>query len=156
MKRSRRTVLVSVLVLVLLMLLALGPATMAKAVGAISSEFYGTTADGQDVFEYTLTNAGKRPMEVKIITFGGIITSIKVPDGKGNAENVALGFDNLQDYETKNPYFGSITGRYANRIANGRFMIDGTTYCLDINNDPNSLHGGFFGFDKKVWTVTKS
>jgi aldose 1-epimerase len=95
-------------------------------------------------------------MEVKIITYGGIITSIKVPDQKGHLENVALGFDNLGDYETKNPYFGCITGRYANRIALGRFDLDGTTFCLDINNDPNSLHGGFVGFDKKVWEVTKA
>jgi aldose 1-epimerase len=156
MKPSRRTVLINVLVLVPLMLLALGPATAAKGGGTISSEFYGTTAGGQDVYEYTLTNAGKKSMEVKIITYGGIITSIEVPDKWGNIKNVALGFDNLQDYETKNPYFGCITGRYANRIANGRFTLDGVTYCLDINNDPNSLHGGFVGFDKKVWEVTRA
>ncbi|OGO37557.1 MAG: galactose mutarotase [Chloroflexi bacterium RBG_16_57_11] len=138
------------------MLLAIGPATEAKSLGKITSEFYGTTVGGQDVYEYTLTNASKRPMEVKIITFGGIITSIMVPDKSGKRENVALGFDNLQDYETKNPYFGTITGRYANRIANGRFVLDGVTYCLDINNPPNSLHGGFVGFDKKVWEVTEA
>jgi aldose 1-epimerase len=138
------------------MLLAIGPATQAKSLGQVTSEFYGTTAGGQDVYEYTLTNAGKRPVEVKIITFGGIITSIVMPDKSGKRENVALGFDNLQDYETKNPYFGTITGRYANRIANGRFVLDGVTYCLDINNPPNSLHGGFVGFDKKVWEVAKA
>jgi aldose 1-epimerase len=154
MKPLLLTVLISVLVLSLL--LAFGPATEAKGLGKISSQFYGTMADGQDVYEYTLTNAGKRPMEVKIITYGGIITSIKVPDKWGKMENVALGFNNLQDYETKNPYFGCITGRYANRIANARFTIDGITYCLDANNGPNSLHGGFVGFDKKVWEVTKA
>ncbi len=156
MKLSRRSILINLLVLVPLTLFALGPATAAKSEGTISWEFYGTTADAQDVFEYTLTNANKRPIEVKIITFGGIITSIEVPDKWGNFENVALGFDNLNDYETKNPYFGTITGRYANRIANGRFTLDGVTYCLDINNDPNSLHGGFAGFDKKVWEVTRA
>jgi aldose 1-epimerase len=156
MKPSRRTILINLLVLVPLMLFALGQATAAEDVGTISSELYGTTADGQDVYEYTLTNAAKYPMEVKIITYGGIITSIKVPDKWGNMANVALGFDNLGDYETKNPYFGCITGRYANRIADGRFTLDGVTYCLDINNDPNSLHGGFVGFDKKVWDVTKA
>jgi aldose 1-epimerase len=149
----------------LLMLLALGPAIAAKGTGTISAASFGTTQDGQDVYEYTLTNAEfnkhddilkKKGMEVKIITYGGIITSIKVPDKWGNWENVALGFDNLEDYETKNPYFGCITGRYANRIALGKFTLDGTTYCLDINNDPNSLHGGFVGFDKKVWEVTKA
>jgi aldose 1-epimerase len=154
MKTLVRIVLVSVLVLSLL--LAIGPATQAKSLGKVTSEFYGTTADGQDVYEYTLTNAGNRPMEVKIITYGGIITSVVVPDKWGNRENVALGFDNLQDYETKSPYFGCITGRYANRIANARFTLDGVTYCLDANNGPNSLHGGIKGFDKKVWEVTKA
>jgi aldose 1-epimerase len=95
-------------------------------------------------------------MEVKIITYGGTITSIKVPDRHRNLANVALGFDNLQDYETKSPYFGCITGRYANRIANARFTLDGVTYCLDKNNGPNSLHGGIRGFDKMVWEVTKA
>ncbi len=156
MKPSRRIFLVSLLVLVALMLLALGPAVAAKNTGTITSEFYGKTAGGQDVYEYTLAGAGKDPLEVKIITYGGIITSIEAPDKWRNYENVALGFDNLQDYETKNPYFGCITGRYANRIANGRFTLDDVTYCLDINNDPNSLHGGFVGFDKKVWEVTKA
>jgi aldose 1-epimerase len=160
MKPSKRTILISVLVLVPLLLLAIGPAIAAKGVGTISSEYYGTTQDGQDVYEYTLTNAPPNPtkkgMEVKIITYGGIITSIQAPDYKWQWENVALGFDNLLEYETKNPYFGCITGRYANRIALGRFEIDGVGYCLDINNDPNSLHGGFVGFDKKVWEVTKA
>jgi aldose 1-epimerase len=94
-------------------------------------------------------------MEVKIITYGGIMTSIKVPDRKGRLANVALGFDNLQDYETKSPYFGCITGRYANRIAEGKFTLDGVEYQLDINNGPNHLHGGLKGFDKQVWEVTQ-
>lgn len=153
---SRRSVIINILILLPLMLLALGPAMAAKGGGTITSEYYGTTSSDQDVYEYTLSSAGKKQMEVKIITYGGIITSIVVPDNWGNMENVALGFDNLQDYETKNPYFGCITGRYANRIANGRFTLDGLTYCLDINNDPNSLHGGFVGFDKKVWEVTNA
>jgi aldose 1-epimerase len=161
MKTSRRVVYVSILVLVTLALLVSVSVIAAKGhkgKGKIFGEYYGTTADDQNVFEYTLENGakGKDAMEVKIITYGGIITSIKVPDQKGNMANVSLGFDNLQDYETKNPYFGCITGRYANRIALGRFTLDGLTYCLDINNDPNSLHGGFVGFDKKVWEVTKA
>jgi aldose 1-epimerase len=154
MKPLTRFVFVAVVVLALAFV-ALGPAT-AKDIGTITSEYYGTTADGQDVYEYTLTNTNKDPMEVKIITYGGIITSIKVPGRQRNMANVALGFDNLEDYETKSPYFGCITGRYANRIALGRFTLDDVTYCLDINNDPNSLHGGFVGFDKKVWEVTKA
>jgi aldose 1-epimerase len=113
---------------------------------------YGTTADGIDVAEYTLTNA--HGMEVKIITYGGIITSVKVPDRKGQFANVVLGFDNLQDYEELSPYFGCITGRYANRIAEGKFTLNGIEYQLDINNPPNHLHGGVKGFDKQVWEVT--
>ena len=157
MKPLTRVIFFSVLVVVALTLL-IGTAIAAKGGGTIKEEFYDTTADGQDVYEYTLTNSGwkKKAMEVKIITYGGIITSIKVPDYKGRMANVSLGFDNLQDYETKNPYFGCITGRYANRIANGIFELDDVTYCLDVNNDPNSLHGGFVGFDKKVWEVTKA
>jgi aldose 1-epimerase len=161
MKTSRSVVYVSILVLVALALLVSVSAIAAKGhkgTGTISHEFYGTTQDDLDVFEYTLDNGekGKKSMVVKIITYGGIITSIEVPDQKGIVKNVSLGFDNLLDYETKNPYFGCITGRYANRIALGRFTLDGVTYCLDINNDPNSLHGGFVGFDKKVWQVTRA
>ena len=157
MKPLTRVIVLSVLVVVALTLV-IGTAIAAKGEGNISSEYYGTTQDGQDVYEYTLKNSGwkKKAMEVKIITYGGIITSIEVPDYKGRMANVSLGFDNLLDYETKNPYFGCITGRYANRIALGRFTLDGVTYCLDINNDPNSLHGGFVGFDKKIWEVTRA
>jgi aldose 1-epimerase len=150
MKRLGR--FVAVVVVLSMALLVVGSAS-AHGSGSIAKELYGTTAGGEDVYEYTLTNANK--MEVKIITYGGIITSIKVPDRKRAMENVALGFDNLQDYESKNPYFGCITGRYANRIANGKFVLDGQTYCLDANNGPNSLHGGVTGFDKVVWEVTK-
>jgi aldose 1-epimerase len=151
MKRSTYLI-VSFLMIALAFALFNPAATTAQGGGTITSQPYGVTADGIPVDEYTLTNANG--MEVKIITFGGIITSINVPDRKNRMANVALGFDNLQDYETRNPYFGSITGRYANRIANGSFTLDGVTYQLDINNEPNSLHGGFEGFDKKVWEVT--
>src|SRR5512136_1314987 len=111
---------------------------------------YGTS-DGQAVDEYTLINANG--MEVKIITYGGIVTSVKVPDRNGAMANVALGFTNLKDYETVSPYFGAITGRYANRIAKGKFTLGGQTYTLTINDGPNSLHGGKAGFDKRVWTA---
>jgi aldose 1-epimerase len=162
MKSASRRALLGVVVLTLI-LVALAPATpmagqelqKGPRIGTITWQLYGTTSGGQDVYEYTLTNANKR-MEVKIITYGGIITSIRVPDRRGKLANVALGFDNLSDYETKSPYFGCITGRYANRIAKGSFTLDGTTYCLDVNNPPNSLHGGISGFDKKVWEVTKA
>lgn len=117
--------------------------------GSVDVQPYGTTADGKDVDEYTLTNANG--MEIKIITYGGTITSIRVPDRNGEMANVTLGFDNLADYETRSPYFGNITGRYANRIANATFTLDDTEYTLAANNGPNSLHGGEEGFDNKVW-----
>jgi aldose 1-epimerase len=123
--------------------------TTAVAAGTIVKKAYGTTAGGVPVTEYTLTNAND--VEVKIIDYGGIITAIKVPDRNGNMANVNLGFDNLKDYETRNPYFGNITGRYANRIAKGKFTLDGKEYTLATNNGPNHLHGGNVGFDKKVW-----
>jgi aldose 1-epimerase len=107
--------------------------------------------DGQPVEMYTLSNANG--MRITVLTYGGTIQSITVPDKDGNAGNVALGFDNLDDYVARSPYFGCITGRYANRIARGRFTLDGQEYELAINNDPNTLHGGEVGFDKRIWTV---
>jgi aldose 1-epimerase len=113
---------------------------------------FGTLADGTKVDVYTLTNS--RGMEVKILTYGGILQSIRVPDRRHRFANVTLGFDNLADYVAKSPNFGCITGRYANRIARGRFSLNGTTYQLPINHPPNSLHGGDVGFDKHVWAAT--
>jgi aldose 1-epimerase len=112
---------------------------------------FGSTSEGQ-VDRYTLTNG--KGMRVQILTYGGIIQTIDVPDRRGRKANVALGFDNLTDYVERNPYFGCITGRYANRIALGRFTLGSTTYQLPINNDPNSLHGGTVGFDKHIWATT--
>jgi aldose 1-epimerase len=144
-----------VVVIALAFALITPAATTAKGGGTITSQYYGTTAGDEDVYEYTLTNA--KGMEVKIITYGGIITSVQVPDRKHKMANVALGFNNLQDYETLNsPYFGAIIGRYGNRIADGRFTLDDVTYCLDANNGPNSLHGGGRGFDKVVWEVAEA
>jgi len=109
--------------------------------------------DGQQVDLFTLTNPNG--MEVKITNYGGIITSIMVPDRDGNMANVTLGFNTLDEYLAGHPYFGCITGRYANRIARGMFTIDGQTYHLALNNYPNSLHGGNKGFDKHVWDATE-
>ena len=153
MKILSRIFFVAVAITLLVTLVGPGVRPAAASGTIVVNLDYGTTADGIDVAEYTLTNA--HGMEVKIITYGGIITSVKVPDRKGQFTNVVLGFDNLQDYEAKSPYFGCITGRYANRIAEGKFTLDGVEYQLDINNGPNHLHGGFKGFDKQVWQVTK-
>jgi aldose 1-epimerase len=133
----------------ILLLIAISP-IMASSV-SLEKRDYGTTADGKAVEEYTLTNASGA--EVKIITYGGIITSLRIPDRNGNLDNVVLGFDKLSDYETKNPYFGALIGRYGNRIAKAKFTLDGEDYTLAVNNEPNSLHGGNKGFDKVVWTA---
>lgn len=124
-------------------------ATPAGGAG-IASEPFGEF-EGQAVERYTLTNANG--MQVAILTYGATIQSIMVPDRDGAMANVALGFDNMEDYATRSPYFGSIVGRYANRIAEGQFTLDGETYQLAINNDPNTLHGGEQGFDKRIWTA---
>lgn len=120
------------------------------AAGSISSEPFGEV-DGEAVDLYTLTNANG--VEVKIMTYGGIIQSISVPDRDGNMANVTLGFNTLDEYLAGHPYFGNITGRYANRIALGTFTIGDETFQLAINNDPNALHGGEKGFDKFVWAA---
>lgn len=116
-----------------------------------TSEAFGKTKDGQEVTLYTLRNA--KGMEVKIINYGAIITSIKAPDKNGQFADVALGFDKLSDYESRNPFFGAIAGRYANRIGHASFTLDGQTYHLAANDGPNTLHGGKIGFDKHVWAA---
>lgn len=119
----------------------------------ITSEPWGTTNDGKHVELFTLEN--KNGLEARITSYGGIIVSLKTPDKNGTLGDVVLGFDKLADYETRSPYFGAITGRYANRIAKGKFTLDGRKYQLPVNDGPNSLHGGRVGFDKKVWKVKK-
>ena len=109
------------------------------------------TADGKPVERYTLTNANG--IELKAISYGGIITSLRVPDRTGKMDDIVLGFDSLDGYLKDPPFFGAIIGRYGNRIGKGQFTLDGKTYKLATNNGPNHLHGGNKGFDKVVWTV---
>jgi aldose 1-epimerase len=130
----------------------LGAAPSGATAGpAVTREPFGVTPAGEQVERYTLSNGH---MRVRILTYGGILQSIEVPDRRGRLGNVTLGFDNLAGYVARSPYFGAITGRYANRIAGGRFTLDGVAYDLPVNNAPNSLHGGTTGFDKHVWGAT--
>lgn len=115
----------------------------------IEKSTYGTLSDGQAVDIYTLTN--DNGMTVKILNYGGIIQSIEVPSASGDKIDVVLGLDSLEDYMQFSPYFGCITGRYANRINGGKFTLDGKQYQLETNNNGHHLHGGYKGFDKALW-----
>lgn len=118
---------------------------------SIIQQPFGETQKGQKVDLYELKN--NNGMIVEIITYGGIITSIKVPNREGVIEDVVLGYTTLADYEKSSPYFGALIGRYGNRIANGRFDLEGETYKLVQNDGKNHLHGGNVGFDKVVWSA---
>jgi len=120
----------------------------------IKKEAFGKMPDGKTVDVYTLTNS--HGLEARIINFGGIVLSLRVPDRNGKLDDVVLGFDSLEPYLTNDPHFGSIIGRYANRIANGKFTLDGAEYALPKNNGPNTLHGGVKGFDKVLWQAEPS
>ncbi|MCK5653446.1 MAG: galactose mutarotase, partial [Gemmatimonadetes bacterium] len=115
----------------------------------ITSEPFGETTDGQAVELFTLRNANG--VVIRAITYGGIIVSLHTPDRDGHFDDIVLGYDDLEGYLTETPYFGAIIGRYGNRIAQGRFSLDGETFELATNNGPNHLHGGLKGFDKVVW-----
>jgi aldose 1-epimerase len=113
---------------------------------------FGKTPDGKDVDIYTLKSKGGA--EARVISYGGIVVSLKVPDREGRLADVVLGFDQMEGYEgAGSTYFGALIGRYANRIAAGRFKLDGVEYKLATNNGPNHLHGGVQGFDKVLWDV---
>jgi len=117
---------------------------------SIESEPFGSLHNAT-VERYTLFNAG---MHVRILTYGGILQSIDVPDRAGHLANISLGFATLDQYVQRSPFFGALIGRFANRIANGRFTLDEVTYELPVNDGPNSLHGGIDGFDKRVWQAS--
>ena len=139
--------------LLLLVCLMMGTTTI-EAKTNVSKQPYGKMPDGTPVDVYALSE-GK--VEARIITYGGIVVSLKVPDKAGKSADIVLGFDSLDDYvkisnaPEGNPFFGAIIGRYANRIAKGRFTLDRKEYSLPINNPPNSLHGGPHGFNNVVW-----
>ena len=142
-----RTVLFAVLCLIL-------GVTISEAKTNVSKQPFGKMPDGTAVDVYTLSEG---PVEAKIINYGGIVVSLNVPDKAGKSDDIVLGFDTLDDYvkisnaPAGNPFFGAIIGRYGNRIAKGKFTLDGKEYSLPINNPPNSLHGGPHGFNNVVW-----
>lgn len=115
----------------------------------ISEAPFGETRDGVPVKLFTMTNGNG--MKVKVTNYGGIITELHVPDRDGKLADVTHGFDSVTPYEGDVPYFGALIGRYGNRIAKGRFTLDGVQYQLDVNNGENHLHGGSLGFHKQVW-----
>jgi aldose 1-epimerase len=117
--------------------------------GKIDVKPFGQTADGTAVSLYTLRN--NNGVEAGICNYGGLVIFLKVPDRKGQFGDVVLGYDYLSDYIKDSPYFGAMIGRYGNRIAKGKFKLNGQDYSLAINNGPNALHGGLKGFDKVVW-----
>lgn len=121
---------------------------------SVTREHFGKLPDGTDIDAFTLQNP--RGMRVKVITYGAIISECWVPDKKRKLENVVLGFNSIDGYLAKHPRFGSTIGRYANRIANAQFELDGKTYKLAANKGSSCIHGGEVGFDKRVWTASNS
>ena len=115
----------------------------------IKEEIFGALPDGREAKRYTLTN--KNGLTAKLIEYGAILSELWVPDRSGRSTNLVAGFDNLQQYLAGHPFFGATTGRYANRIAKGKFTLDGKEYTLATNNGANALHGGLKGFDKQLW-----
>lgn len=123
-------------------------AAKSNAVMSIESQPFGKTADGQEVTLFTVKNGD---LEMELINYGASIVSLKAPDKNGTLANVNVGFDDVSRYEGAHPYFGATVGRYANRIAKGKFSLDGKDYSLALNNGENTLHGGTKGFNRYVW-----
>ena len=130
---------------------SVGVSAVAAGPRAVTRAPFGRTKDGQAADLFTLTNG--HGIRMQVTNYGGIITSFLTPDRAGHLDDIALGYDSLSGYLRDTPYFGAIVGRYGNRIAGGRFTLDGATYRLAVNNGPNSLHGGLRGFDKVVWNA---
>ena len=135
----------------LAMLVSCAPKKEAGRIATMKKQLFGKTAAGVEVDLYTLANGNG--VEAAITTYGGIVVSLKTPDRAGLSSDVVLGFDSLDGYLKGHPYFGALIGRYGNRIAKGRFKLNGVEYKLAVNNGENHLHGGIQGFDKVVWTA---
>jgi len=146
---NHKTIIFRFFLLVLFVSSVLGQGAAAPARRQVRKESFGKTGNGRPVDLYTLTNS--KGMEVRAMTYGGIIVSIRVPDKNGKLGDVVLGHDNLDGYLTNPPYLGAIVGRYANRIGNATFTLDGVKYSLAKNDGPNSLHGGQVGFNQVLW-----
>jgi len=138
----------------LLVLLLASCALVAHAQATVTKESFGKNADDENIDLYTLRNA--KGVEAKITNLGGILVSLKVPDRNGKFDDVVLGFNDLDSYLKPHPYFGALIGRYGNRIAKGRFTLNGVEYKLAVNNGENHLHGGIKGFDKVIWAGRES
>jgi aldose 1-epimerase len=149
MELSRRTVIAGAAAAGLAAATTAGPAHATGGRKPVQ-ELFGKLADGTKVHRWSLENGGTR---MKVLSYGGVVQSLEIPDRRGRYANVSAGFDDLDDYVARSPHFGALIGRYGNRIAKGRFTLDGTTYQLSVNDGENSLHGGALGFDYRVWDV---
>ncbi len=147
----RRNVIPTALAVACLFLTACNSQKKEDIMTAFKKQPFGKTASGEAVDLFVLTN--KSGVEAAITNYGATVVSLKVPDRSGKIGDVVLGFDSLEGYLGKEPYFGAVVGRYGNRIAKGKFKLNGVEYSLPVNDGPNSLHGGIHGFDKKVWTA---
>lgn len=127
------------------------PAADSTVSTQVVKDTFGALPDGKVVYRFTLKN--DNGVEMQVINYGGIITSLKTPDKNGNVEDIVLGYDSLSGYLKSSPYFGALIGRYGNRIAKGKFKIDGTEYTVAGNNNGQHLHGGLKGFDKVYWDI---
>ncbi|MEQ8144027.1 aldose epimerase family protein [Streptomyces sp. OP7] len=153
MELNRRTVIAGAAAAGVAATTALGGGTAYASSGGRTKpvrEPFGRLADGTRVDRWTLENGGTR---LKVLSYGGIVQSLEIPDRRGRRANVSLGFAALEDYVASSPYFGALIGRYGNRIGKGTFTLDGKRYQLSVNDGENSLHGGAQGFDKRVWDV---
>ena len=143
---------IPVSVLALMVLTSCGPAK--QETSKLKRQAFGKTAAGEEVELFTLAN--KNGMEAAITNYGGIVVSLKTPDRGGKLADIVLGYENVDGYIAKSPYFGALIGRYGNRIAKGKFTLNGQEYTLAKNNGENALHGGLKGFDKVVWKAREA